>query len=224
MNSIIRDPALCGHALTSLPERIWEFSSGDFSFYEQPGERIVDKDYIFAQKVHYRSGNSYLFRTEICTEKLTINLIEFIARRILGSLAALASLLVAVPIGFTAKVLHAGFRQISQFPFSQKIRQIWNDESLYGHTLTSAPGKLFQITTAPLHWHLTSNGTDRRKYIAIYGPNETFRQEAEYQLFPFELFEIMYRGLSGAAALTASALSPLGLAAKAVHRLKNEYT
>lgn len=221
MNSILNDKTLCGHALTSLPQQLWEFSQGELCYYGGPkGARVVEADYFLFQRVHYRTEKSWTFRTEMCIEKPLFDLIEWIVRRVLGSCAATFSLLL-VPIGFTAKLLHAGFRKITQSSVAKdidrKLDQIWNDATLCGHALTSAPENLVKWAKAPLHWHLRPDGTDRRAYIVTYGPDAHVIHQPEYQFVPFEVFEVAYRSLGAAALLIAGPLSAIGLAVKTVH-------
>jgi hypothetical protein len=225
LRAILRDETLSGHALTSMTEKIWELSKYDLCFYDRPdpGTRVVDADYLIAQKVHYniRNGRGWIFRTEFFFEKPLFDLIESVVRRVLAPCAAAASLFLLAPLGFTAKLVHVCIRQIAvtlqNSPVAEKTQQIWGDSTLFGHALTSAPAKLAQLTMAPLHWHLRANGTDRRSHIVTYIPGPTVIQQSEYELVPFELFEVAYRGLTGTATLVAGMLSPLGFAAKAIH-------
>ncbi len=223
LRALFFDKTLYGHGLTSMPEEIWAFSQGDFSFYDRPdpGTRVVIADHLIAQKIHYRKGDRWIFKTEVCIEKPLLDLIEFVARRILAPCQAAASLFLLAPLGLIAKLVHVCLRQVTASlqnpPFGEKIQRIWGDSTLFGHALTSAPAKLGRLTTAPFHWHLRPDGTDRRIYIATFGRDPDVIRQSEYEFVPFELFEGVYRGFTGAATFVAGALSPLGLAAKAAH-------
>ncbi|MFI5344703.1 MAG: hypothetical protein ACHQUC_10860, partial [Chlamydiales bacterium] len=183
----------------------------------------VQRDWIIAQDIWYESADhSYMVgKTEFIFQKLLLNSIEFVGRRILGSCAAALSYM-TVPIGFTAKVIHLGVRQISNLVAStalaQQISQVWNNADLYGHAITSAPSQFYAFASSPLGWHLREDGTDRRAYIMHSGPNGRTVHQSEYDLFPFEVFEFTYkRIIGGTLTVGASVISPLGLVAKGVH-------
>ena len=224
---IYRDEGLWGHSLVSLTHKIWSFSKGEFCLYDcpDPGTLVVDKDYIVVRVIHYSKdkGRAYTSRTEIFLEKPLYNLIEFVGRRILGSCATITSFLTLSSIGFIAKIIHFSTRQVTIYITStslgQKIYRVWDNASLFGHALTSAPSKYYQFTTEPLGWHLRADGTDRRSYIGSRGPEGNWTvQESEYDFVPFEIFEFIYRRvIGGAITLVAGVVSPIGLVAKGVH-------
>lgn len=228
LKQIHQDPTLYGHSLTRLPQKLWHFTKGEFSLYENPdpGTLVIEQDYVIIRNVSFRKGNRYIYKTETLFDRPILNSIEFIGRRILGSCATVASLLILAPIGFSAKVLHFGLRQVSAFVTStalaKKISEIWNNADLYGHFFTSAPLKCYEYATSPLGWHLRPDGTDRRNYIYTFYtiggvPTHTTR-EAEYSLVPFELFEFSYkRVVVGSLTLTAAMISPIGLVTKSLH-------
>ena len=226
LSSICQDQSLYGHFLLNLPQKIWAFSRNEFCLHERPdpGTLIVDRNYLIAKDIHYRRGNTYTYRTEFILEKPLFDLIEFVGRRILGSCITAISFLTLPPIGFVAKLLHFSIRQVStcitSTALAEKIRRIWNNADLFGHSLTTAPFNFYQFTTAPLSWHLRADGTDRRAYIATYGPTGNIVRESEYELVPFELFEFIYRRvIGGALTLTTGIISPIGLVAKSLHLL-----
>ncbi|PCI94475.1 hypothetical protein COB11_03825 [Candidatus Aerophobetes bacterium] len=187
LSTVYRDASLCGHALTTLPHKIWDFSKSELSLIDRPvpGTYVVDHDVFIGQlfigqRVHYNIGpTTVIYRTVFFTEELLlqplVNTIEFIGRRILGSCATAISFLVLTPVGFTTKLLHLGARQVSTYVTSSslgvKIKQVWQNANLFGHLLTSAPSKCYQFATAPLNWHLRPDGTDRRFYIYAYESN-----------------------------------------------------
>ena len=224
LTQIYHDESLCGHTLTSLPHALWSFNKGEFCLYDRPdpGTLVVENDYVIARSVHYRKGQTFTCRTEILGEKLLCDFIECVARRIFGPCVTAASFLTLTPIGIGVKIVHFSLLQVSAYiastALAQKIAHVWNDASLFGDALTSAPSQWYQFTTAPLEWHLRADGTDRRTYIATYGAAGDSVREAEYPLVPFELFECMYRRVLGSAiTLIASIASPLGLVIKGVH-------
>ena len=223
LTQIYYDESLYGHSVTSLPHTIWSLSKGDFRLYDHPdsGTFVVDQDYGIIRAVHYRSGESIIYKTELLGEKLVCDFIEHIVRGILSSCVA-TSFLIFTPIGMSVKIVHFSLLQVSTYIVStalgQKIAQVWNDTSLFGDMLTSAPSHWYQYTTAPLAWHLRADGTDRRTYIALYSATGTHVQEAEYEFVPFELFEYACRRVMGSAVtLVAGMVSPLGLVMKGAH-------
>lgn len=226
LSEIYQDQSLHGHFLLGLPEKIWSFSQGEFCLYERPdpGTLVVDRNYFIAKSVRYQKGNTFNFRTEFIFEKQLFDLIEFAGRRVLGSCITAVSFLTLSPLGFAAKLLNLSFRQIgtciTSSSLAEKVYQIWNNADLFGNSLTTAPSNFYQFSTAPLSWHLRADGTDRRAYIASYGPAGNAVHEAEYQLVPFELFEFIYRrALGGALTITTGILSPVGFVAKSLHLL-----
>jgi hypothetical protein len=227
ISQIYRDDSLYGHTLTSLPNKIWAFSQGKFSLYRHsvpPGNLIIEPDWTVFRRVNYTSNTHCYIGLEFVFEEPFLNLIEFIGRRILGPCAAVLSYLTLLPIGFTAKIIHLAARQISNCvastTFVQQIRQIWNNADLFGHALTSAPSQFYAFAISPLIWHLREDGTDRRSYIGTFGPDGHTIHQSEYALFPFELFEFIYkRAIGGTLMVASSMISPIGLIAKGIHQL-----
>jgi hypothetical protein len=205
-----------------LPFKLWAFTTGEFCLYER-GHRVVEKDYCFAKRVYLYNKDKMSYQTEFVFQKPLLDLVEFVGRRVLGACATALSFLIFYPIGLTAKLLHVTACSIYADPACQAIYQkaehIWKDSHLAGHTLTSAPDKWRQFACAPLSWHLRADGTDRRSMIITFDSNGIgVKQKSECDLFPFELFECIYRRvLGGAVWLGAAALSPIGFAAKCVH-------
>ncbi len=115
---ICRDETLYGHALTSLPRWLLDFSWDEFNFYDRPdtGTLVVDKDYILARAIHYQTGRTYTYQTETILDNLLgkpfMDLIEFVVRRVLALLAAAVSSVTVLPIGMSVKVLHLALRQM----------------------------------------------------------------------------------------------------------------
>lgn len=226
LSKIYHDESLCGNALITLPNRLMSFSNGEFSLYDNPdpGTFVVDRNYFIARGVHYRVGNRYTFRTQFVGEKTLCDLVEFIGRRILGKLSAVLTLLVFVPLGFSAKIIHYKIRQIKVYICStkefKKVNMVWGNPDLFGHFLTSAPSTCYRYAVTPLNWHLREDGTDRRSYIATYtySGEEANIREAEYSIVPFEIFEFIFkRVIVGTATIFAGAISPFGLMAKVIH-------
>lgn len=225
MSSIYQDPTLYGEKLTSFAGQIWDFSCGNpTAFYSgSTPERIeITNDYFVARSVIYyhNGGQSRVYSTEIIGMALIINTTELLVRRLLTPWFVLPF----AAIGFSAKLLHFGLRSLRaewiSNPLTDKVYEIWQNQELYGNLLTSAPSKCYRFTSTPLSWHLRPDGTDRRAYIATFGPDgrTLLEHQAEYQLVPFELFEFTTRRLiGGAVTLTAAVISPIGLIIKTTH-------
>jgi len=129
---IYNNKNLYGDALISLPHQILDFAKADFTLYlkPDPDTYFVEKDYLLVKKVHFRRGNTLYFQTESIFYKHILNLIEFVVRRVLGSIAAALSFASFTPVGLVTKLTH--FSMISA-----KIDPIRKDANLSGHALTS---------------------------------------------------------------------------------------
>jgi hypothetical protein len=202
---IFQDQSLCGHQLMQMPDKIWNFSQGQLSLFPVPGKKTVLKNYMIAKRVSYSiqtpDTQKTLIRTELFTDRYLCNGVEYIGRRLFGTCAAAISFATLIPIGFSAKCIHWNVRSVKIYLLStaqvKKVCKIWTDHTLFGHALTSAPAKCYHFATAPLKWHLRSDGTDRRAYIMRGGLEGYVIQQSEYEFFPFELFEFPYRRIMG---------------------------
>lgn len=227
IGQICQDESLVGHFLFSLPDKLWAFSTGEFCLYEHPNPATLNVkwDYGIARAIRYHQMEPDVLtiteRIEFCIERPLCDTVEFIGRRVFGLFAAAVSIVSAYPIGFVTKVLHFHAREMSNYVASstlgQKIGQIWDDECLFGHVLTSAPLACYTFATTPLEWHLRPDGSDRRNFRAIISSGTVTQFESEYELVPFELFETIWRRVfGGALTLAAGIISPIGLVAKVI--------
>lgn len=225
IQNIYKDPTLVGHSLLSTSQALWDFSKGEFSLFvpAQPGSLTILEDHLLYREVCLEYRNTKIYRTETLGEETICNAVEFLARRVFGSLAAFFSYLILTPMGFSAKFMHLGYRKIepilNAFPCVQKMQRIWKDRTLIGEMLTSLPSRCASFTTAPLQWHLRADGSDRRWTIfQMKEGNVVDRSEGQYSLVPFEAIEFISRRVLGSlATLGASLISPLGLLSKSIH-------
>jgi hypothetical protein len=228
MNSIravLNDETLYGHSLTALPAKINNFAEDDLYYWGN--QRQVLEHHPLGNWVEHRYENARYIRFEFFGEKPIFGLIEAIVRRILSPLVAVFCSFTLAPIGFGIKLLHFTARSIAASALAEKISQIWQDATLYGHSLTAKAVQWADSASTPLNWHLRPDGTDRRHtfYTAfdLNGPGRRVHfaghrflaQDAEYSIVPFEIFETVYRRIfcSSMTLLTA----PIGMAAKMAH-------
>jgi fatty acid desaturase len=107
------------------------------------------------------------------------------------------------------------------------IKQIWNDETLYGHCLTSLPGKIWRFTnsgrlitytnldigSAKRYWLIFEKGTKTERYAS----GKTKSNETVINFLVLKYAEIALRAIVGGSLASVTA-APLGFAIKIIHK------
>jgi hypothetical protein len=110
------------------------------------------------------------------------------------------------------------------------IKQIWNDETLYGHCLTSLPGKIWRFTnsgrlitytnldigSAKRYWLIFEKGTKTDRYAS----GKIHTSETVMNALPFKYAEIAFRAIVGGSLAVGASVTaaPIGFAIKLIHK------
>jgi len=110
------------------------------------------------------------------------------------------------------------------------IKQVWNDKTLYGHCLTSLPGKIWSFTnsgrlitytnldpgTAKRYWLIFEKGTKTERYAS----GGTRTTETVINFLVLKYAEIAFRAIVGGslAAGAGVTVAPIGFAIKIIHK------
>lgn len=120
IKKIWNNDTLYGHTLTTLPNKLWNFSTSDkLVTYTQPdpgtARRIflIFEGYICTEK--YPNGT--IKRTQIGTNSLLLKYSEIGIRRIGGTFLTAGAAITAAPLGFAIKVIQNTFHKVIQDTF-----------------------------------------------------------------------------------------------------------
>jgi hypothetical protein len=100
------DPSLYGHCLTSLPNKLWSFSTSDnLATYTKPDPGTAERVFYIFEKYIKTNENGITAGTN----SLIFSYSELLLRRVVGTFLTVGASLTLAPLGFAIKIIQKGF-------------------------------------------------------------------------------------------------------------------